>query len=376
MTPPEIPADQLEEEIRSGADIAVLDVRRSEDFALWHLDTVGAPLHQVYWRDIVADPATIAARHHDGRPVRVICARGISSQTAVETLRRHGVDAAGVIGGMSAWSRLLRHDQIPGVPGAQVEQFRREARGCLSYMVASDGEALVVDPAPDIAPYIEFARDRGLTITRVLDTHVHADHLSGLRALCDATGAVCHISQGAIARGFRGDGVVAVADGAELQVGSAEVVVVALPGHTTDNVGVLISDTALIAGDSLFADSVARPDLEAGDSGAREAAAQLHRTIHERILPLGDAVVLLPCHYPGGRRDGPVTVTLGEARRTIHLLGLDADAFVDQSIAAMPPRPLNYMDIIAVNLGTGTSDDAAELEVGGNNCAATVASPE
>ncbi len=375
MTPAEIPASQLEEEIRSGADIVVLDVRRAEDFAPWHLDTGSAPLHQVYWQDIVADPSVVTELRADAQPVRVICAQGISSQKAVDALRRQGIDATGVTGGMSAWSRLLRHDEIPGIPGVHLEQFRREGRGCLSYLISSDGDALVVDPAPDIAPYVEFARDHGLTITHVLDTHVHADHLSGMRALCTTTGAVGHVSQGAVARGFRSAGVVAVADGAKLPVGSADVIVRALPGHTTDNVGVLVSDAALIAGDSLFVDSVARPDLEAGDSGAREAAGLLHRTIHERILPLGDAVVLLPCHYPGGRVEGPISATLGAVRDQVALLRLDEADFVDQSLAAMPPRPSNYLDIIAVNLGEDATDDVAGLEVGANNCAATGAEP-
>lgn len=361
----------FEQEIRTGAPVMILDVRSPEDFAAWHLDTGTVPLHQRHWQHVIDDPAAIAALRAADEPIRVICARGVSSQRAVRALIDHGIDATSITGGMIGWSRLLRHDAVPDIPGARIEQFRREARGCLSYLVASDGEALVVDPAPDVEPYLRFARENDLTITRVLDTHVHADHLSGLRDLRAATGATTHVSDGAIARGYQDDGIEPVGDGMRLAVGTADLRVVALPGHTSDNVGVLVGADALIAGDSLFADSVARPDLEVGDAGARRAAGQLYRTIHERILSLGGGVRLLPCHYPGGRIDAPIAPTLAKARETVALLALDEDAFVEQSIAAMPPRPTNYLDIIAVNLGTDRADDVAGLEIGANNCAAT-----
>ena len=370
MNVPEIDPSELEREIRAGARVSILDVRSDEDFAAWRLDTGSVPLSQRYWRQVVDDPAALAGLVNSSGPIRVICARGLSSQQAVRALRENAVDATSVTGGMIGWSQLLRHDEVPGVVGPRVDQFRREARGCLSYLVSCGGQALVVDPAPDVEPYLRFACEHDLTITRILDTHVHADHLSGLRVLADATGAIAHVSQGAITRGFHYGKLSAVTDGTSLMVGSAVLRVVSLPGHTTDNVGVLLPGQALIAGDSLFADSVARPDLEVGDSGAPRAARQLFRTIHEHILTLGDDMLLLPCHYPGGRIDRPIAPTLGQARDAVALLGLDEDAFIEQTLAAMPPRPLNYLDIIAVNLGA-KHDDVTGLEVGANNCAAT-----
>ena len=361
----------FEREIRTGAAIMVLDVRSAEDFAAWPLDTESVPLLRRHWQQVVDDPAAAAALRAADEPIRVICARGVSSQQAARALVDHGIDATSVTGGMIGWSRLLRHDTVLNISGVRVEQFRREARGCLSYLVASDGQALVVDPAPDVEPYLRFAREHDLTITRILDTHVHADHLSGLRDLRAATGATAHVSDGAITRGFHDHDIQPVGDGARIAVGTADLRVIALPGHTSDNIGVLIGADALIAGDSLFADSVARPDLEVGDAGARQAAGRLYRTIHERILTLGDDARLLPCHYPGGRIDAPIAPTLADTREAVALLSLDEGAFVDQSIAAMPPRPMNYLDIIAVNLGADRADDVAGLEIGANNCAAT-----
>lgn len=369
MELPQIDPSTLEREIRAGTASVVLDVRSEEDFAAWHLDTGSVPLRQRHWQQIVDDPAGVAGWQVAGQPIRVICARGISSEKVVRALIDHGIDATSVRGGMIGWSRLLSHDEVPDVPGVHVEQFRREARGCLSYVVSADGEALVVDPAPDVELYLDFARSKGLTITHVLDTHVHADHLSGLRQLHAATGAATHVSRAAIDRGFVLDGVEALVDGDRIAVGSADVRVISLPGHTSDNIGVMVSGRALIAGDSLFTDSVARPDLEVGDAGAAGAAGQLYRTVHERILSLDPATRLLPCHYPGGRVDGPIAPTLREVSETVGLLGLSEAQFVEQSITAMPPRPANYLEIIAVNLGSETSGDVAGLEIGANNCA-------
>ena len=147
--------------------------------------------------------------------------------------------------------------------------------------------------------------------------------------------------------------------------------VVALPGHTTDMVGVRIGDVALIGGDSLFLDSVARPDLEAGDEGSDGAARQLHRTLRERVATLPSQMLLLPCHYAGGRLDGPLVRPLGEVLAAVPEVSLDEDAFVREVLGAMPPRPLNYLAIIGVNLGDDLAPDAAaRLEVGANNCAA------
>ncbi len=135
--------------------------------------------------------------------------------------------------------------------------------------------------------------------------------------------------------------------------------------------GLLLGDGALIGGDSLFTDSVARPDLEAGGEGAHEAARELFRTLRGPIAGLADATILLPCHYAAGRLPGPLTATLGEVRARVGELALGRDAFVRGILEQIPPTPANHLAIIAVNLGEQMpADDVARLEVGVNNCAA------
>ena len=208
-------------------------------------------------------------------------------------------------------------------------------------------------------------------VTRVLDTHVHADHLSGARELARRAGATLHLSRTALARGVRyASEVEPVDDGDRLAIGDQTVQVMALPGHTSDMIGIQIAQDALIGGDSLFADSVARPDLESGDGGAPDAARVLHRTLHDRVATLPDSLRLLPCHYAGGRLEAPLAPSLGAVRARVPELALDEDAFVERVLGAMPPRPANYLAIIGVNLGDEPDDgSAARLEIGANNCA-------
>ena len=360
-------AEELERELRAGAPVTLLDVRDADAFAKWHIDAAGVPLLNVPSAVLREDAS--AAAGLPSTPLRILCTRGNTALTVAEELERMGLDVTCVTGGMIAWSRVLTPGPVDIGTATTVVQLRREARGCLSYLIANGREALVVDPAPGVEAYLGEAAARGVTITRVFDTHVHADHLSGVRELCARTGAVRHVSAAGVARGIvDADAVTPVRDGDRIPLGDAEVTVVSLPGHTSDNTGLLVDGAAIVLGDSLFSDAVARPDLEVGDEGAAEAAHLLHRTLHERVLPLGDDIVLLPCHYPGGRLDGPVAPTLGEVRRSLPLLDLDADAFTERVLSEMPPRPDNYLAIIAVNLGEPW-DEAERLEVGANNCA-------
>jgi len=138
----------------------------------------------------------------------------------------------------------------------------------------------------------------------------------------------------------------------------------------------LIDDSLLATGDGLFVESVARPDLEKGDEGAPDAARQLHETLHERILTLDHDVVVGGGHYSDAAEpaaDGTYTATIGELADRMGVLSMGEDDFVERILADMPPRPANFEDIIATNLGRRETDDeeAFELELGPNNCAAS-----
>ena len=147
---------QLEAEIKAGVPVIVVDVRGESDFATWHLTTDGVRLVNGPAAALAADPRAALAGL-PALPLRVICARGRASVAAVTALNEAGISATNVTGGMIAWSRLLVAEVVDIGTATTVLQLRREARGCLSYLIASDGEALVVDPAPSIEPYVAVA---------------------------------------------------------------------------------------------------------------------------------------------------------------------------------------------------------------------------
>jgi glyoxylase-like metal-dependent hydrolase (beta-lactamase superfamily II)/rhodanese-related sulfurtransferase len=365
----------FEDELRHDDDVVVVDTRSHADFARWHVSPGRSRVINVPEAELIAHPEAALADIPPAARLRIICNAGNASRRAAAALEQRPNEVRSVRGGLIGWSRVLQHAEIPLAGPIGVVQFRREARGCLSYLLLVGDEALVVDPAPDVQPYLDEAARRGALISRVLDTHVHADHLSGARELARRTGATLHLSRAALARGVRyAAQVEAVDDGDRLAIGDETVTVVALPGHTSDMIGIQLAQDALIGGDSLFADSVARPDLERGDEGASDAARLLYRTLRGRVAALPDSMLLLPSHYAGGRLDAPLAPTLGAVRDRVPELALDEDAFAEQVLGAMPPRPANYLAIIAVNLGDEPDDDsAARLEIGANNCAANAA---
>ncbi|MBJ7471045.1 MAG: MBL fold metallo-hydrolase [Solirubrobacteraceae bacterium] len=365
---PTITPDQLLSRVARGEHVELLDTRGADG---WTISGPGVHVTQRPSAQLLADPAAAAESLPDD--VIVICNRGISARTIAEQLRKRGNNASVLEGGMRGWIGALRAVPVETpVEGVQILQVQRPGRGCLSYVVASGGSALVVDPAPDPATYLELAARLGVTITDVVDTHIHADHLSGARALADQAGATLRLPEAALARGLAyADRITPLRDGDQIQVGEQSLRVVSLPGHTTDMTGLVVGEQVLIGGDSLFADGIARPDLQEGDpEGSRAMAATLYATLHEKVLSLGDDAILLPGHAHPGILTDAVAPTLGQVRAKVPELALGSAAeFAEALVAGMPPRPANYQAIIAVNSGDAPLD--LDLESGGNSCSAS-----
>lgn len=363
--PDQIAPASLADRIVAGEPVTLLDVR---DDVSWSIEAPGVTTVHAPASEVLAGADDVAARL-DG-PVIAVCNRGITAERVAGVLAGKGVEAAVLEGGMRGWIGLLRAFPVDlGIPGMDVLQIQRPGRGCLSYIVASGGRALVVDPAPDADAYLAFADELGARITAVVDTHLHADHLSGARELARRAAARLHLPAAALERGVAyADEVLPLADGDALDLGGVPIRVLALPGHTTDMTGLVVGGRALISGDSLFADGIARPDLQQGDpEGAREMARMLHRTLRDRVLGLPGDTILLPGHTHPGLHGAAVTATLAEVRDAVPELGIDDPAaFAEEILAAMPPRPANYESVIAVNSGRHPYDP--DLESGGNSC--------
>lgn len=364
----EITSTELADQIARGEKVTVLDVRPDAE---WRIEGPSVTFLHVPAARVAAEASQVVERLHGG-PVTVVCERGVTARGVAGTLRGAGAEASVLTNGMRGWIGALRAYPVEiGIPGALVTQVQRPGRGCLSYVVVVGDEALVVDPAPDAAFYAALAERAGARVTQVFDTHIHADHLSGARALADLTGAELRLPAASLERGVAyADRIRPVVDGEVLLDGPPAIRALALPGHTTDMTGLMVGERALIAGDSLFADGIARPDLQRGDrEGALAMARVLHTTLRERVLGRPDDVVLLPCHTHPGVRPAAIAPTLAEVRAAVPELSVDdPDRFAEALTAAMPPRPLNFEEIIAANSGAREPDP--ELEGGGNSCAA------
>jgi glyoxylase-like metal-dependent hydrolase (beta-lactamase superfamily II) len=374
------PAD-LKRRIDSGDRIAVLDTRAPSEFETWQIEGENVVVENVpYYEFFEGVDEDLLGRVPDPGedPLYVACAKGESSAYVAGVLADEaGIEATNLADGMNGWARLYEYAELETDADAVVAQYRRPSSGCLAYLVVSDGEAAVVDPLRAFTgEYLADARTLGADLVYALDTHVHADHVSGVRDLVEA-GVEGVLPEAAVARGVTyADAVTTVADGDVLQVGDVEVEVLHTPGHTTGMTAYLIDGSVLATGDGLFVESVARPDLEEGDEGAPDAAATLYRSLQDRVLSLPDETVVAPAHFSDSavpRDDGTYAATIGELAARMDALSMDRDSFVEYVLSDMPPRPANYEEIIAANLGQADVSDAEafELELGPNNCAAS-----
>ena len=372
------PAD-LYQRLDDDQNFGVLDTRAPADVDDWIIDGDSVTFANVpYYQFLDGVPEDALADLPDARPLYTVCAKGLSSKFVADVLDEAGVEGVvAVEDGMEGWETVLAETELSADTDATVVQFYRPSSGCLSYLVVHDGEAVVVDPLHAFAgEYIEAAQRRDAELVAALDTHVHADHVSGVRTLAREYGVQAIVPAAAAERGIDYDVAYdTVADGERVSVGGVAIEAVHTPGHTTGMTSYLVDDAVLLTGDGLFVESVARPDLEGGDEGAPEAARQLYDTLQERILTLEDATLVAPGHVSDGARqadDGSYTDSLGDIVDAMPALGRDRESFVEFVLSDMPPRPENYEDIIATNLGQRPlGSDAAELERGPNNCAAT-----
>ncbi|AUG48985.1 MBL fold metallo-hydrolase [Haloarcula taiwanensis] len=372
--------ETLKSRIDDGESVTILDARMSGDYEEWHIDGENVESINVPYFHFLEDEldADIIADVPDDREVTVLCAKGGASEYVAGTLAERGYDVHHLEDGMNGWARIYETVEVTDYDGAgTLLQYQRPSSGCLGYLVYDGGEAAVIDPLRAFADrYFDDADELGVDLKYALDTHIHADHISGVREL-DAAGVEGVIPAAAVDRGVTyADDLTTSEDGDTFEVGNVTIETVATPGHTTGMTSYLIDESLLATGDGLFIESVARPDLEEGDEGAPDAARMLYESLQERVLTLPDDTLIGGAHFSDAAEpasDGSYTAPIGQLVEEMDALSMDEDDFVETILADMPPRPANYEDIIATNLGQNTVDDeeAFTLELGPNNCAAS-----
>jgi hydroxyacylglutathione hydrolase len=240
-------------------------------------------------------------------------------------------------------------------------QLLNDETACASYLLGCKSMAkfAVVDPHVDLVDeYISLAQAQGIPIVAVLETHVQADHVSGLPELVERTGATAYLPEGA--------GVdfphVPLADGEVVELGNTRIEPVATPGHATAHHAYVVTDHVrgpepwfVLTGDALLVGDAGRPDLHAhGDRTAEEMARLLYRSLNERLLSLPDHLGLYPAHYSGsvcGRGlSANASSTIGFERRNNPALQFETEeAFVEALLRDVPPAPPQQAEIVAAN---------------------------
>ncbi|WP_053217478.1 MBL fold metallo-hydrolase [Virgibacillus senegalensis] len=354
-------------------DVFILDIRRQKDYQDWkiegrNIDSINIPMDE-----LKKTPIEAKQQLPQDQTVYIVCYRGISAQTAAALLQHEGMsNITYLIGGMTEWGEHLEPVLAGTLPhGGCIYQFIRFGKGCLSYMIESGNEAMVIDPSRFTEVYQSFAEKRGWTIKHVADTHLHADHISGGRKLAEATGAVYWFppedDEGA---SFP---YTPLEDGKHIDLGGSQrITILSSPGHTIGSTSFIVDDDYLLTGDTLFVQSIGRPDL-AGK--ADEWAKFLRHTLYNRFPSLSQELVVLPTHFSSSNEwsdDGKIQRTLQDLYRNNQRLNVDSeDRFIELVTESLPPQPNSYQEIRQVNLGLiqPESREQQEMEAGPNRCA-------
>jgi glyoxylase-like metal-dependent hydrolase (beta-lactamase superfamily II) len=355
-------------------DLFILDVRNESDFVDWKIEGERMEILNIPYFELLEGVDEILDQIPLHKKVLVVCAKEGSSKFVGEQLLGAGRNQVYYLqGGMKSWSEHLEPVKIGDLShGGSIYQFVRMGKGCLSYMIVSEGEAAVVD-APRMTNVLEqFAKDNGFRITHTMDTHLHADHISGGRKLADQQSATYWLPpKDATEVTFE---YAQLENGHDISVGNTTIKIQPIysPGHTIGSTSLIVDDQYLLTGDILFIDSIGRPDLA---GLAEDWVGDLRQTLYNRYPELSPNLVVLPAHF------GHFT-ELGEAGRVAAVLsdvykknpGLqisDEAEFRSMVTKNLPQHPNAYLEIRQTNMGklSPSEEEQREMEIGPNRCA-------
>ena len=376
--PREMTVEELSRQIDAGTPVQVVDVRPPERVATGRIG--GIPerrFHNLSSLQLMTRRRAAVAALEPGVLTAVVCNRGNESRMAAGLLARLGFEAVSVQGGMEAWMRLVVPRDIAPPPGVdRVVQFDRVGKGALGYLVMSGGEAVIIDPPRDASSCLRVIAAEGARLVGVIDTHVHADYVSGAPRLAAQFAIPYHLHPADAVYPYDGrpgrvpfsslehDGTVAV--------GATWLRACHTPGHTLGSLTLLLGDQMAFTGDFLFVNAIGRPDL-AGHTA--EWAGDLWDSLSLAKREWPGAMQIYPAHYGAQserRPDCVVGSTFASLLERLEALRIaDRDAFIAWVLERESPFPEAYRRIKAINIGLVSvpEDEAEELEVGRNECA-------
>lgn len=373
MTVQKWTAAKVARKVIDNEELFILDVRNEDAFQDWKIEGHKFEYLNVPYFELLDGVEEILPQLPTDKEVLVVCAKEGSSVMVAEMLAEEGREAAYLEGGMRSWSSYLEPVKVANLDnGGELYQFVRLGKGCLSYMVISEGEAAIVDAVRFTDDFINFAKDKGAKIKHVFDTHLHADHISGGRHIAAETGATYYLPPKDAAEVVFD--YTALTDGLNVKVGASKIDVSALytPGHTIGSTSFIIDDQFLLTGDILFIDSIGRPDLA---GLAEDWVGDLRETLYSRYRELAEELVVLPAHFmiiDELNENGTVARRLGELFKENHGLNIeDEEEFRRTVTDNLPPQPNSHERIRQVNMGKiiPDNDEQTEMEIGPNRCA-------
>lgn len=347
--------DQL---IQKLEDVFLLDVRNSDEFSEYRIPgSVNIPLNDLF------NAKTLQKIPKD-KEIVTICPHGNRAMIASFALARAGINSQTLAGGLAEWNQVLKPVTVIQKP-IKIIQVQKVGKGCLSHIVESEGEAIVIDPLYPFEKYSSIAKQHGFRITKVFDTHQHADHVSSARDLAISENTKLYFSK------YEGYDINAyfVSDGDEVTFGKSKIRVIHTPGHTQGSLSYIVDEKYVFTGDILFVESIGRPDLR---DKAEEFAGELYNTLHNKLLPLPQQTLVFPTHH------GEDTEAINDAfystvekSRKLPWLDISKQEFVKKVISITVPRPMNYKRIISINKGEIdlVPSEIPDLEIGPNRCA-------
>jgi glyoxylase-like metal-dependent hydrolase (beta-lactamase superfamily II)/rhodanese-related sulfurtransferase len=346
-------------------EVSVLDIRPIQERTEWFIP--GSIYLNAYEKLKNNDPDALHGLHLDKAiPVVTICAGGKTSLIAADFLQKQGFEAYSLEGGMKAWSLSWNTARI-SFADFEVIQFRRTGKGCLSYMIVSNKEAIIVDASLPIEVYQEILQKNNLALKFVIETHIHADHLSRSKQLSESSNAPLYLPFPNKVN-FHFDPIF---DTTGFQVGTIRVKAIQTPGHTIESTSFLIDDKVLLTGDTLFINGVGRPDLKASTDEALQKSKLLYNSL-QKLLSLDESIIVLPAHtsQPVDFDNSPVQTTIGDIKKNVPMLKLTEEEFVNTVLQRIPPTPANYLSIVEKNIkGDFSEINPVDLEAGANRCA-------
>ena len=363
--PLEIDVETLRNWLDREKKVTVIDIRPLEEIAEW---SIPGSIHIDAYHRLKENDTSVFndSNLNKSIPLVTVCAGGKTSKVAAEILSQKGFEAYSLRDGMKGWS-LAWNTAHKRFNGFEVWQIRRTGKGCLSYIIASNREAIIIDASLSLDVYSELVKQNGLSIKFVVETHTHADHLSRAKPLADYFEAPLYLPGLSKAKfSFK-----PIDANCTFNIGKVIIGSIPTPGHTLDSFSFYIKNSVLLTGDTLFTNGVGRPDLKATLEETSEKAKLLYQSL-KKMISLPDHIMVLPAHtnMPAEFDHRLIGITIREAKNNIRILQMNEEEFITSILQKIPLTPPNFFSIIERNIAGDFSDiNPVDLEAGANRCA-------